>query len=65
MADASPQVEHVTSKIGEDEFNESEFGKLCTEMVFYLMQKENKALVKIWYVHELWKWLIIEYLHHF
>ena len=51
LTDASPQisikVEHVTSKLGEDEFNESEFGKLCTEMVFYLMQKENKALVKI------------------
>ena len=61
MTDSSPQisikVEHETSKLREDEFNESNLGKfkcdLCTEMFSLesnLMQSENKISIKIWYI---------------
>ena len=61
VTDASPQiinkVDHVTSKLREDEFNESDLSKLskfkcdlCIEIFsseFNLMQKENKISVRI------------------
>ena len=54
------KVDHLTSKLREDEFNElSKLSKfkcnLCTEMFSYesnLMPKENRISVEICYVHE-------------
>ena len=50
LTDASPQisikVEHVTSKLREDEFNESDLGKFkrnsCTEMFSYEFNSKGK-----------------------